>query len=85
MPEVKIESLVNLLRQSIGIEAAEKFINEAIAEKGLSRKTSYSEAEFDKMAPELTPEERGRLRAGFLCEKAVSIEFPSGAKCIVML
>jgi len=46
MAEINIESLVSLLRQSVGIEAAEKFINEAIEEVRLPRRGFYTEAEF---------------------------------------
>ncbi len=53
MAEINIESLVGLLRQSIGIEAAEKFINEAIKEVKLPRKGSYTEAEFKKICEAL--------------------------------
>lgn len=51
--EINIEILVGLLRQSIGVEAAERFINEAIEEVGLSRRGSYSEEEFKQICEAL--------------------------------
>lgn len=53
MAKINIESVVGLLRQSIGIEAAEKFVNEAIEEVGFSRKSSYTEAEFKSICEAL--------------------------------
>ncbi len=43
MSEIEIKRLVDLLTESIGIEAAEKVIHEAISTAGLPIKTSYSE------------------------------------------
>ncbi|MCX7956339.1 MAG: ATP-binding protein [Endomicrobia bacterium] len=52
--EIKI--IIDLLAQSIGVEAAEKTIDKAIIQTGLPRKTIYSEEEFQKICDALSKE-----------------------------
>ena len=47
--QINIETLVNLLKESIGVEAAEEIIYEAIKTANLSRKTSYTKKEYNKI------------------------------------
>lgn len=49
MTKINIETLVNLLKESIGIEAAEKIIYKTIESANLSRKTFYTEKEYNKI------------------------------------
>lgn len=49
MPQVDIQALIDLFKESIGIEAAEKTVYEAIRETNLPRKNSYNEEEFSKI------------------------------------
>ncbi len=46
MVEINVQLILSMLSQSIGIEGAEKVINEAIRESGLPRAAFYSEEEF---------------------------------------
>lgn len=49
MPQVDIQTLFDLLKDSVGIEAAEKMIYEAIKDANLSAKTFYSIDEFSEI------------------------------------
>ena len=60
MANINIEVLINLLKDSVGIEAAEKIIYQAIYEGGFSTKTIYTEEEFRKICDAL------KKRGGFI-------------------
>ena len=49
MPQIDIQTLIDLLKESIGIEAAEKVIYDAIKQANLPSKTFYTEEEFGKI------------------------------------
>lgn len=49
MPQVDIQTLFDLLKESVGIEAAEKMIYEAVRDASLSTKTFYSIDEFNEI------------------------------------
>ncbi len=60
MNEVDIETLIHLFKESVGVEAAEKIIHEAIREANFPIKTSYSQEEFSKICDAL------KKRGGFI-------------------
>jgi two-component system NtrC family sensor kinase len=60
MPQIDIQALMDLFKDSIGIEAAEKIIYDAIKEASFVNKTFYSEEEFSKICDVL------KNRGGFI-------------------
>ena len=60
MAQIYIQTLIDLLKESIGIEAAEKIVYEAVKEAGLSIKTGYTDEEFTKICDIL------KNRGGFI-------------------
>ncbi|MFH0762355.1 MAG: ATP-binding protein [Candidatus Omnitrophota bacterium] len=49
MAQIDIRALVDLFKESIGIEAAEKTVYEAIRDANLPKKNSYNEEEFNNI------------------------------------
>jgi len=60
MAQIYIQTLIDLLKESMGIEAAEKIIYEAVKEAGLPIKTEYMDEEFTKICDIL------KKRGGFI-------------------
>lgn len=60
MTQINIQSLLDSLKESIGIEAAEKAVYEAIKETNMPVKTSYPEDEFSRICEML------KKRGGFI-------------------
>lgn len=53
MAELSVRDLIERLSPSVGIEAAEKFVYEAVDEVNLPRKTLYTKEEFQKICEAL--------------------------------
>ena len=53
MAEIEIQTLVNLFKESIGVEAAEKIVYEAAKNADLPVKTTYTEDEYSKICEAL--------------------------------
>jgi len=71
MTEIGIQSIIEMLSQSIGIEGAEKIIAEVINESGLHRKRFYSEEEFYRICEDL------KKRGGFIKIFATLVATPA--------
>lgn len=65
MAQIGIQVLIDLFKESIGIEAAEKTVYEGIKDAGLPSKTSYNEEEYSRICEAL------KKKGGFIKTIAV--------------
>ncbi|MFH1540775.1 MAG: histidine kinase dimerization/phospho-acceptor domain-containing protein, partial [Elusimicrobiota bacterium] len=69
--EINIDVVVELLKPSVGIEAAEKFIYDAIKDISLQRKKFYPEDEFKKICESL------KKKGGYIATFATILQEPA--------